>query len=234
MTDIEQWEPTSTVEALATLDSLTSVLDQAETVAQVNQARSMAEIAIAYIRRHDESQAVILRAQEIMRNAERKLAELMEELRAEGKVRKAGRPKKSDAVHQVSDEQTDAVHQVSPTEIFGDTRTRTAAFLFASVNEDEWNEALAEARETGDMSRETLARMLRTPRAEHAPARADNGDIPTVARVVPRAIKALTTVADMLEGFDPETVEHEDRKEWKAAIREQTDRIAAWQKGLPR
>ena len=86
MTDIEQWEPTSTVEALATLDSLTSVLDQAETVAQVNQARSMAEIAIAYIRRHDESQDVILRAKEIMRNAERKLADLMEELRDDGRV----------------------------------------------------------------------------------------------------------------------------------------------------
>jgi hypothetical protein len=83
------------------------------------------------------------------------------------------------------------------------------------------------------MSRAALVKMLRTPRAERTAAPA-NGDIPTVARVVPKAIRALTGVADALEGFDPEGVEHEDRKEWKAEIRTQTDRVTAWQKGLPR
>ena len=67
MTDIEEWEPTSTGEAISALDSVTTALANAETVEDVTRARSMAEVAIAYIRRHDESQAVILRAQEVMR-----------------------------------------------------------------------------------------------------------------------------------------------------------------------
>ena len=233
MTDIEQWEPSSTSEALATLDSVTVTLERAATIDEVREARSMAEIAMAYVRRHDESQGVILRAQEIMRTAERKLAELMTELKAEGKVRGAGRPKKSATDSQDSDAIPANDSQISARDVFGDDKAQRDANLFASVNEDEWAEALAAARESGDMSRAALVRMLRTPRGERA-ERSANGDIATAGRVVPRAINAIRGAADALEAFMPEGIEHDDRKEWKAALKAETDRVTAWTRALPR
>lgn len=233
MTDIEQWEPSNTDQALAVLDQWTKALDSATTVEEVTAMRGEAEAVWAWVRRRDESESVALRAQEFIRNAERKLAELMEELREAGKVRKAGRPRKSESESPITDEESETNSPIVPREVFGDDKTRRDAYLFASVNEDEWTEALAAARESGDMSRAALVRMLRTPRAERTAAR-DNGNIPTIGSTMPRAIKALTNVADALSQFVAETVEHEDRKEWKAAIREQVGRIDAWQKALPR
>jgi hypothetical protein len=234
MTDIEQWEPSSTEQALAVLDEWTAALDKAQTVEEVTTMRGEAEAVFAWVRRRNESHAVELRAQEFIRNAERKLAELMEELKAAGKVRGAGRPKKQ-SVNDLQDTEGEPVNdlQVSAREIFGDPMVQRDALLFASINEDEWNEAIAAARDKGDLSRKALVRMLRTPR-EHRAATDSDGDIPTVGQVVPKAVRALTGVADALSGFDAGSIEHEDRKEWKATIREQIVRIDQWQKALPR
>ena len=234
MTDIEQWEPSNISDALAVLDQWSAALDAAETVEEITAMRSEAEAVYAWVRRRDESEAVALKAQEFMRNAERKLAELMEDLRAAGKVRGPGRPKK-ELVNDRQDSDANPVNdrQVSARDVFGDSESQRDANLFASVNEDEWREAVEAARKSGDLSRKALVKLLRTPRAERATSAGD-GDIPTAARVVPKAIKALAGVADALEQFDPETVEHDDRKEWKSELRAQIDRVMAWQKALPR
>lgn len=233
MSEIEQWEPQNTDQALAVLDQWTYALDAADSVEEVAQMRTDADAVLTWIRRRDDSEQVALRAQEFMRSAERKLAELVEELREAGKVRKAGRPKKSVTETPNDGEESVTETPISPLDVFGDQRARRDALLFASVNEDEWREALAAARETGDLSRANLVRMLRTPASERA-SRVANGDTPTAGRVVPRAIRQITGAADSLEAFDAEGIEHEDRKEWKAALREQIERVNAWTKGLPR
>lgn len=234
MTEIEQWEPTSTSEAIAAIDQVTAALDKAETVEEVRELRSMAEVAMTYVRRHDESQAVILRAQEIMREAERKLAYIMADLKAAGKVRGAGRPKKLASESQVSDQEPASESQISAREIFGDDKAQRDANLFATINDDEWQEAIAAARESGDLSRAALVRMLRTPRAERSAPSNGGAPVATIGNVVSRVIKTLTGIADALEAFRPEEVEAEDRKQWKADIREQVKRIDEWQKAVAR
>lgn len=232
MTDIEQYEPTSTAEAIAQIDAAHAALSLAETVEDVNRLRNMAEVAMAYVRRHDEAHTAILKAQEFMRDTERKLAYILEDMKAAGKVRRAGRPRKPVNDLQDSGEQPVNDLQVSARDIFGDPMVQRDALLFATVNDDEWEELKAAVlAEQGDLDRAHLRRVLRRTPAER---RADNGNIPNVGTIVPKAIAALNAVADSLERFQAAEVEHEDRKEWKAEMRAALDRLTAWHKALGR
>lgn len=236
MTDtaIEQWEPDSRDEALAVVDRGIAMLDAATTVEEVTALRDQAEMVAVWVRRRNENQEIELRTQTLIRNAERKLAELMEELKAAGKVRGAGRPRKPVAEQQDSEEIPVVEQQVSARDVFGDSTTQRDALLFASVNDDEWEEALADARKNGDMSRRALARALRPGGSGIRARSTERSDIPTVSRVVPQAIRALSGVLDALHGFDPAQVDVPERGEWAKTILTHTKALDEWRKALPK
>jgi len=201
VSEVELYQDQQVVDVI---DRVRDLLAQAETVEDVRDLRDQAEMVRVWATRRDGWRAVELDTQDLIRRAERKMAELVIELKEAGKVRKGGRPKKAVSDSQVPDEEPVSDSQVSARELFGDATAQRAAYLFAAVNEDEWNEALGTARENGDVSRRAILRILGNQPAH----RGDNGDITPIAQVMAAVFRNLAAVVERLQEFDPATIEH--------------------------
>lgn len=228
MSNVEVYEASQGMELISGIRAL---LAQAETVEDLADIRDQAEAVRILASKRDAYKSIELEATEVVRRVERQMAELVIELKEAGKVRKGGRPKKAATDSQDIDGNPATDSQVSARELFGDDKAQTAAYQFAQVDDDAWNEALADARAAGDMSRRALVKRL------GAGARADgagNGDITPIAQVMAAVFRNLAAVVDRLNDFDPATIEHDDRKEWKARLAEYAVTIDTWRKALPR
>lgn len=237
MTDVEQWEPDSVGAALETLDRVRAYLAQAEDVGDVSLIRDQGEAMAYWARERDMGRETEMIGQEIARRAERKLGELYIELREAGKIRAGGRPRKE--THLPEDGFTEETHlpedKFKSADIFDSSDERAAAAKFATIDEDTFADAVAAARVNGDITRKGLIRQLRTMGVViGADGRASDGDITPIGRVMVSVLRNLAAVVERLQEFDPATIEHDDRKEWKARLTEYASAIDAWRKGLPR
>jgi O6-methylguanine-DNA--protein-cysteine methyltransferase len=228
----EEVEAFEAGQALEIISGIRAQLARAETVEDLANIRDQADAIRILASKREAYKAIELDAQEIVRRVERQMAELVEELKDAGKIRRGGRPKKQPATElQDSDEQPATELQLSAREIFGDHKTQTAAYAYAMVNEDDFNDALAQAKANGDMSRQAVLRALRGAPTGGVTA---NGDIQPIARVMTAVFRNLAAVVERLQEFDPATIEHDDRKEWRARLTEYAQAIDAWRKALPR
>jgi hypothetical protein len=238
MTDVEQWEPSSVGNALETLDRVRAYLAQAEQVEDVSLIRDQGEAMAYWARERNMGRETEMIGQEIARRAERKLGELAQELRETGRMRGGGRPRKETAVpdKELSEETAVPDKRFRAADIFDSTNEAAAAAKFATIDEDTFAEAMAGARESGDITRKGLIRQLRNMGVILDGGRADNGDsdITPIGRVMAAVFRNLAAVVERLQEFDPATIEHDDRKEWRARLTEYAQAIDAWRKALPR
>lgn len=236
VSNIERYEPEDVGAAIETLDRVRAYLAQAEDVEDVALIRDKGEAMAYWARERDMGHETEMIGQEIARRAERKLGELYAELREAGKVRKAGRPRKSVTTETDNGESVTTETGLSAMTIFDSTKERAAANAFASIDEDTFAEAMAEARKRGDVSRNGVVRVLREQGVISSGAGSNDEftDPSPIGRIMPKLLRVVTGAADQLSEIDASSIEHEDRKEWKATLREQVQRLDAWQKAIPR
>lgn len=143
---------------VALVDQARALLEQAkglDGIAVVLEAKSRAEAIRVYVQQKDMGKEAELSAAEIVRRAERRIGELIREGQAEGTIRGNGQ-RSSEAVHDD--------YSLSVTEAAGvNFRSQVTAMydLVDDVPEEAFEEAIAEAKAEGNLSRANLTRKIK-------------------------------------------------------------------------
>lgn len=142
---------------------LTQAIEHGE-IDQIIEVKSQAEAIRVYTRQKELGKDAELAAAEIVRRAERGLGIAVKRGQDDGTIRTQGQSGGPKAPYQRGDGRTVQVDprcddsKISPTSVFASVGERKAAYALADVPDDEFEDALDEARSEGSLSRANVKR----------------------------------------------------------------------------
>lgn len=230
---LAKWEPTSAVDVAEALHRITLYLKQATDVTAVDALRADAATVETLTRQRDLGHEAELAAAEIVRRCERKLGELYVLAQSEGRAARRG-----ENVTGVRGKRDEVGDYILPKQAFfgksdgGRSGLAQGAVRMASVNDDDFEDALTKAREAGTMARAAVLRAIDgdTPAAPREPRRRKLKS----ARIITETIHLLDGIAASLAIIDPELVTDAERHEWAEAMGTALAKIDHFRKGLAR
>jgi hypothetical protein len=139
-------------------------------VTQVAELRSQAEAVRVYVTQKHLGREAEMAAAEVVRRAERGLAQTIREGQAAGLVRQRA----DGGWHARQVDGTGGTHKISSGDVLGRGRTRAGMYaMFDGVSDEDFEDALALAKAEGSLARASLVRKI--SRRRPVPARHDDG-----------------------------------------------------------
>lgn len=167
MTDLLPVEPDSlAIEAdpvgymLVVLNRAKSWLQEAQSIDSVREAKAIAVGYESVIREKEMAADAQLAATEIVRRCERRIGELVRIGQEAGEIRKAG---EHDIIRNQYVESAPLLDESrsSPSDFYGGSSERTGANVLASVPDEQFEHALDEGRDEGNLSRANIVRKIK-------------------------------------------------------------------------
>lgn len=237
MTALERWEARTAVDVVAALERARDWLRDQTSIPVVQDGIALGEALQAVARQRDLGHDAELAAAEIVRRAERRLAELVAEGQARGDIATLS----SAAYARENDHEDGAPSACLPKarDIFGGVDLQKHARRFAAVNEDDWNEALDACRTEGAMSRAAVTRHLQRDAIVRPRYRPDEDEAWNYRRrridpnrVVRKTVLMLEGLASGLASIDATDVDDPDRDAWARSLTESITILSQLRKDL--
>ena len=234
-TDVERWEPTNAAAVIEQLTLARDWLREQTGLDEVIPVLSQAEAIRLLVQKRDLGREAELAAAEIVRRVERRLGELWTIAREEGRTMTnsdAGKMRTGPAPSCA-----DGAAKLRSLDVFGNHTIRSDSLKLASVNDDDFEEAVTECRGAGVMTRAAIIRKLngtpmktRSTRNEWHRGKRNLDPV----RIVTESLATLQGVAAGLALIQPEDVTDTARREWAREMRTALQDIERFRKGLAR
>lgn len=189
-------------------------LDEARSIDDVRQAKALAVGYESVIREKELAFDAQLAATELVRRCERRIGELVHEGQREGTIAKTGdiggQPRPGGGG--IAGGNYRGNHLQRPSDMFTDTKERAASYAMATADPEQFEQAISEAREEGNLSRANVVRKVKGEKPKSARSewhrKTRHIDSNRILSTLTQELDALTSGLELMErdGLDPELV----------------------------
>lgn len=233
-TDVAKREPTTLLDVNDRLAHAKDWLREATRLDDVAASLPQAELYRQLVTKRELGKEAEAAAAELVWRVNRRLGELWVMARENGHtITNADAGKMS---HGGAPSAGDGAVKLRALDVFGSDQERTDSLVMARANEDDFADAIATVRESGNLSRAALVRTLKggpakvknTSEWHHRKRKLDP------VRIVTESLAALQGIASGLALIQPEDVTDTARREWARDMRTALQEIERFRKGLAR
>jgi hypothetical protein len=200
---------------------LTHALERGD-IDQIVELRSQAEAIRVYTLQRDLGKDAELAAAEIVRRAERGIGVAIRKGQESGVIRSVADTRIKHPAPDGDPDGTPGDGKRSPAEFFPGAKTRNETYAMTDgVSDDQFEEAIEEAKEEGNLSRANVVRKVKGQPAKQA----DRHEVlrktrrPDARRIMAETIAGLEGTEIALRLIDPEGIEPEQRAAWARDLR---------------